>query len=323
MVAEDYAVLADQTKEAATCTWHPGRPDGEDSGRRAFSLLGGSDRSRDCKVRKRVRSSNASGGCHRPALPLTDVGLYNLGLKRGRVALADGTPGHKLTFAPDADAISSPLGPAAAQYLRNYLRNAVRSSKRLMDADRLRQIERLFHIALEQPAEQRAAFIRGCCADDAELAREVESLLARDGATVGFLDRPAWEGAASLLESLPDLDMSPGGQLGPYRITRLVGSGGMGKVYEAYDTRLRRTVALKVAKNQFDERSGREARAIAALNHPNICTIYDVGANYLVMEYLEARPRVVRSRPTRRWPSRGNSRMRWKPHTRRESSTGT
>src|SRR3984893_17364977 len=69
-----------------------------------------------------------------------------------------------------------------------------------------------------------------------------------------------------------------------------MGAGGMGEVYRAVDTRLRRTVAIKVAKQNFGGGCEREARAIAALNHPNICTLYDVGPNYLVMELIEGRP---------------------------------
>jgi len=81
--------------------------------------------------------------------------------------------------------------------------------------------------------------------------------------------------------------MSGGSRLGPYEILALIGAGGMGEVYKARDTRLDRIVALKVAHEQFSERFEREARAVAALNHPNICTLYDVGPNYLVMEYID------------------------------------
>jgi serine/threonine protein kinase len=78
--------------------------------------------------------------------------------------------------------------------------------------------------------------------------------------------------------------------LGPYRIEKLIGSGGMGRVYRARDTRLSRTVALKISKEGFGERFEREARAVAALNHPHICQLYDVGPNYLVMEFVEGAP---------------------------------
>src|SRR6267378_5558766 len=83
------------------------------------------------------------------------------------------------------------------------------------------------------------------------------------------------------------MPLSVGDKLGPYEILALVGKGGMGEVYRAHDPRLNRDVAIKVSVAQFSERFEREARAIAALNHPNICQIYDVGPNYLVMEYIE------------------------------------
>src|SRR5438128_10674234 len=83
------------------------------------------------------------------------------------------------------------------------------------------------------------------------------------------------------------MPLSTGARLGPYEIVTLVGAGGMGEVYKARDIRLDRTVAVKICAEQFTERFEREARAIAALNHPNICTLHDVGPNYLVMEYIE------------------------------------
>ncbi|MBI3210733.1 MAG: serine/threonine protein kinase, partial [Candidatus Solibacter usitatus] len=81
--------------------------------------------------------------------------------------------------------------------------------------------------------------------------------------------------------------MNPGDTLGPYEIVSLLGQGGMGSVYKALDPRLGRFVAIKVGRAQFSERFSREARAIAALNHTNICTLYDVGPDYLVMEFIE------------------------------------
>src|SRR5262245_30200693 len=83
--------------------------------------------------------------------------------------------------------------------------------------------------------------------------------------------------------------LAPGTRLGPYEITSRLGAGGMGEVYRARDTRLDRTVAIKVAAEKFSDRFEREARSIAALNHSNICTLYDVGPNYLVMEYIEGK----------------------------------
>src|ERR1700730_13349028 len=81
--------------------------------------------------------------------------------------------------------------------------------------------------------------------------------------------------------------LTPGEKLGPYEITGLIGKGGMGEVYRANDTRLSRSVAIKVSSREFNDRFEREAKAISALNHPNICTLYDVGPNYLVMEFVE------------------------------------
>ncbi|MBI3207513.1 MAG: serine/threonine-protein kinase [Candidatus Solibacter usitatus] len=83
------------------------------------------------------------------------------------------------------------------------------------------------------------------------------------------------------------MSIGPGTTLGPYEILSLLGEGGMGSVWKARDPRLGRYVAIKVAKEKFNERFDREARAVAALNHPNICTLYDIGPNYLVMEYIE------------------------------------
>ncbi len=86
------------------------------------------------------------------------------------------------------------------------------------------------------------------------------------------------------------MPFSAGDKLGPYEILAPLGAGGMGEVYKARDTRLDRIVAVKVAKEQFSERFEREARTVASLNHPNICTLHDVGPNYLVMEFVEGEP---------------------------------
>ncbi|MEO8097359.1 MAG: protein kinase [Acidobacteriota bacterium] len=83
------------------------------------------------------------------------------------------------------------------------------------------------------------------------------------------------------------MPLVPGSQIGPYEIIELIGKGGMGEVYRAHDPRLRRDVAIKTSAQRFGERFEREARAVAALNHPNICQVYDVGPDYLVMELIE------------------------------------
>src|ERR1700693_5107714 len=83
------------------------------------------------------------------------------------------------------------------------------------------------------------------------------------------------------------MPLSPGDKLGPYEIIEPIGKGGMGEVYRAHDPRTGRDVAIKPSASQFTERFDREVRAVAALNHPNICHLYDVGPNYLVMELVE------------------------------------
>src|SRR5512147_716350 len=83
------------------------------------------------------------------------------------------------------------------------------------------------------------------------------------------------------------MPLSAGDKLGPYEIIAPIGKGGMGEVYRAHDPRTGRDVAIKVSAERFSERFDREVRAVAALNHANICTLFDVGPNYLVMEFIE------------------------------------
>jgi eukaryotic-like serine/threonine-protein kinase len=152
-----------------------------------------------------------------------------------------------------------------------------------MTPERFQQIEELYHAARERTAEERAALLAQV---DPEVRREVESLLAqRTGG--GFLDRPAIEIAPQLLGDSTLTGLTIGASLGPYRIESKLGEGGMGEVFRAVDTRLGRAVAIKTTREQFSARFEREARAISSLNHPNICTLYDVGPNYLVMELVE------------------------------------
>src|ERR1700730_7321587 len=84
-----------------------------------------------------------------------------------------------------------------------------------------------------------------------------------------------------------NMPLSKGDKLGPYEILALIGKGGMGEVYSAHDPRTGRDVAVKVSAERFSERFDREVRAVASLNHPNICHLYDVGPNYLVMELID------------------------------------
>ena len=102
-----------------------------------------------------------------------------------------------------------------------------------------------------------------------------------------FLDRPAIQNAPELLDDSTVTELTTGACLGPYRIEGKLGEGGMGEVFRAVDTRLGRAVAIKITHEQFSARFEREARAISSLNHPNICTLHDVGPNYLVMELVE------------------------------------
>src|SRR3984893_3516016 len=107
------------------------------------------------------------------------------------------------------------------------------------------------------------------------------------------------------------MTLSAGDRLGPYEILAPIGKGGMGEVYRARDTRLGREVAIKVSSEQFSERFEREARAVAALNHRNICTLHDVGPNYLVMEYIEGTPLKGPLRWKKRLSTQARFLMRW------------
>jgi serine/threonine protein kinase len=117
------------------------------------------------------------------------------------------------------------------------------------------------------------------------------------------------------------MPLSAGERLGPYEILALIGAGGMGEVYRARDPRLNRDVAIKVSHAEFSERFTREALAVAALNHPNICTLYDVGPNYLVMEYVEGSPIASVMARVSSSTSQCRSPTAWRRLTQRASST--
>ena len=163
-----------------------------------------------------------------------------------------------------------------------------------MVPQRWREIEDLYHAALDREPAARAVLLEGA---DAELRREVESLLAQSPSKTGILDRPPLAGATGITAVGSTAVLAPGTQLGPYKVEAPIGKGGMGEVYRARDTRLGRPVAIKVVgaeraqRPDFRTRFQREAQATAALNHPHICALYDVGehegASYLVMEYVE------------------------------------
>src|SRR5262245_46252470 len=148
-------------------------------------------------------------------------------------------------------------------------------------SDRWQEINRIYDAALEIAEAEQPGFVRKACEGDDELRREVESLLAYDKQAQRFIDRPALQVTAEkLAEDPPSL---VGRKLGPYQILGVLGAGGMGEVYRAKDTRLDRTVAIKVLSKHFSQRTdlkqrfGREARAVASLDHPHICALYDVG----------------------------------------------
>jgi serine/threonine protein kinase/Tfp pilus assembly protein PilF len=156
--------------------------------------------------------------------------------------------------------------------------------------ERWEQVERLYRAARARAAAERASYLDAACAGDAGLRREVDSLLAQQSSgTGGLLGDPTRAGSASLPDEPSVSRLARGSQLGPYQIHSLLGSGGMGQVYKAFDARLGRDVAIKVAAERFSERFDREVRAVASLNHPNICTVYDVGPNYLVMELVDGK----------------------------------
>jgi serine/threonine protein kinase len=164
--------------------------------------------------------------------------------------------------------------------------------------DRWQEISRVFQEALARPADARTAFVAASCGDDTELRREVESLLAHaqsepDGT---FADMPTLGASAGEIAAALRIK-TPGDRLAHYRIVSKLGAGGMGEVYRARDEQLDRDVAIKVLPpTSFDNptarvRLVREARAAAALNHPHICTVHEVGeANgetYIAMELVE------------------------------------
>jgi eukaryotic-like serine/threonine-protein kinase len=165
-----------------------------------------------------------------------------------------------------------------------------------MQPERWQQIDQLFHSALAQEPDRRAGFLAQKCGDDESLRNEVEVLLASHEQAENFIETPASDLAAALLaKGQPGL--VAGQAVGPYKIVSVLGIGGMGEVYLAHDARLGRQVALKLLPAQFTINADRlrrfeqEARAVSALNHPNIVTIHEIGqvnsSQFIVTEFVE------------------------------------
>src|SRR5262245_29576837 len=170
----------------------------------------------------------------------------------------------------------------------------------MMDAKRWGQIKDIYDHALDLYGDEREGFLVEACGGDADLRREVESLLAAHEDAGIFLQAPAFEVAAR--EIVADKVSSPatqliGRELANYRIVSMLGRGGMGEVYLAQDTRLGRKVALKLLPTRLTQDEDRvrrfmqEAKATSALNQPNIVTIHEIGqtdgANYIVTEFVD------------------------------------
>ena len=187
------------------------------------------------------------------------------------------------------------------EFARAWLQRELTREAGRLTPERLREIERLFHEARERTPAERDAFLARACADDPPLRREVESLLAQPPA--GMIDAPVGVLVAGLVAP-PAPRLAPGSSIGPYRIESLLGVGGMGEVYRARDTTLGRDVAIKILPRHFTAdperlaRFEREARVLAALNHPNIGAIYGLeaasGVRALVLELVEGETLAVR-----------------------------
>jgi eukaryotic-like serine/threonine-protein kinase len=177
-----------------------------------------------------------------------------------------------------------------------------------MKPERWKQVDELLEAALERPATERASFLDRACAGDEELRGELESLLISDGQAEAFIESPPARVAADLFTDIQP-KLRKGERIAHYEILEEIGSGGMGEVYVATDTRLGRKVALKflppslTADPQLRARFLREAQLASVLDHPNVCTIHEVGESagklFIAMQYVEGftLKKLIGSRP--------------------------
>ena len=122
-----------------------------------------------------------------------------------------------------------------------------------VEGERWKRLESIYHAALEHEPEERRSFVASACLDDKQLCVEIESLLGLDPDAPALFDRPAWEVLTASFEHTKEPPLSPGTQLGSYRVESLIGAGGMGMVYEAEDVKLHRHVALKSLPEAFSQ----------------------------------------------------------------------
>src|SRR5260370_23804749 len=150
-----------------------------------------------------------------------------------------------------------------------------------MNPEQWQKLDELFHLALEREANGRTGFVAEACGNDNELRHELELMLAHHEQAKSFIEAPAYRVAAETILNEGASDDLTGRVLGPYQVLSVLGKGGMGVVYLAIDTKLRRQVALKLLAvdltddSSLVQRFKQEARAASALNHPNILTIYE------------------------------------------------
>ena len=167
-----------------------------------------------------------------------------------------------------------------------------------MESEKLKQIEAIYHAALELSSVERAEFVKNSCGTDEILRREVESLLSFEDSSDNFLNASPASLVAEMFAEKDNHTNLIGTEIGHYKIIKLLGKGGMGEVYLAEDTKLDRLVALKILPQEFSQNADRmrhrfvrEAKAASRLNHPHIAHVYEIGeskgVNFIAMEFVE------------------------------------